>query len=121
MLSKLDAMDRTRIEDTTSILSCSWAKGGSNTKPESCTNVYITGCDPLWKENDVLEFFSHFGEISSVAMMNPRGNEQHTNSIAFVKYCSSQAAEMCVEEANGIRLPTMNIPLSVRFSKHQKF
>jgi RNA recognition motif-containing protein len=119
----LERMDRSVIPDPKEnyIISCSWAKGSKNTREDVCTNVYVTGCDPLWQKSDVFEFFSHFGEIVSVAMMNPRGEDGCQNTIAFVKYRSPQAAQACVDTANGLRLPTMNIPLSVRFSKHQNF
>jgi RNA recognition motif-containing protein len=115
----LRKIDRTLIPETKNVISCSWAKGSKKSKAQSCTNVYITGCDPLWKDHDVFEFFSHFGEITSVAMMNPRQDKGHENAIAFVKFRSAIAAQNCIDTANGIRLPTMHIPLSVRFSKHQ--
>jgi len=120
----LKEMHRSRIENTNCIISCSWAKGNKSQKQGQPTNVYITGIDPTWLEKDIKDFFSHFGPVESVALMNPKGGDhsaEERNAIAFVKFQFASSAENCVATANGIRLPSMTIPLSVRFSKHQSF
>ena len=84
---------------------------------ENCIKLFVGQIPRVWREQEILNVFSQFGEIFDLQVLNDRLTGQ-SRGCAFLTFQLNSSAYECIDKFHGVKhLPGMAHPVQAGFDE----